>query len=108
MPSIRRTLATLSSTTRILAFRISAALTMELLILNRLVCREFQRPFESIHELLDPDRFRQITEKSSLQALLAVTRHRIRAEGHHRDVRCGGVSAQDAQSFDAADAGKID
>src|SRR5579864_3015343 len=112
MPSIRRTLASLSSTTRILAFRISAELSMNLrpdsYALADLMSREFQRHVQRIHELTDLDRLGEIPEESRLQPLIDVARHCIRAESDHRDVRRGRVLAKDFQSFETTDAGQID
>src|ERR1700694_2495185 len=97
MPSISRTLASLSSTTRIVAFRMSAELTMDLLALNDLLRREHQGLFQSVHKLTDLDRFGQIPEESSLQALLDVARHRICTESNHGDVRGCRIFPKDFQ-----------
>src|ERR1700693_2961428 len=108
MPSMRRTLASLSSTTRILAFRISAELTMtfvlNLLALTDLLSRAFQCYVQSIHELIDLDWFGEIPEESCLQALLDVAWHCIRTQGNHGDGRRRLVCAQDFQGFDTTDA----
>src|SRR5580700_16110 len=107
MPSSRRTLASLSSTTRILALRISAALTTAFapirLVRPRLFC-EFQRPIQRIHELIDLDGFGEIAEKSRKQALLDVAGHGIRTERHYRNVRGGRIFTEDFQGFYTADA----
>src|SRR5580658_2797411 len=115
MPSINRTLASLSSTTRIFAFSMS----VELIILrtgprpglfawNDLLRREFQGLFQRIHELTDLDRLGEIAEEAGLQAPLDVARHGICAEGDHWDVHRCGVSTKDFEGFNAADAGEID
>src|SRR5208282_3695362 len=110
MPSISRVLASLSSTTRILAARISAEVTIRpnLFDLHDFLRREFQRLFERSHELSDLDGFGQIPEKSSLQTFFDIARHGVGAEGDYGDVCRHRVRAEDLESFDAADAGKID
>src|SRR5687767_13439867 len=106
MPSIRRRLASLSSTTRILAFKISADLTMAFDSLG-LAC-EFQGNVQRIYELIHLDRLCEISEESCSQTLFDVPRHRICAESNHGYVRSGRVFAKDFQSVDTADAGQID
>src|SRR6185369_8634511 len=112
MPSSRRILASLSSTTRILAFRISDALTMPFVLISfglaGRLSREFERNVQRFHELIDLDRFGEIPEKSCQHTLLNVAWHRIGAEGNDGDVRRRRIFAKDFQSFDTADAGQID
>src|SRR5580693_1182985 len=109
MPSISRTLASLSSTTRILAFRISAAVTMalnpSLFALMDLLCREFQRYVQRGHELIHLDWFGQVPEESGLKAFFNVARHCIRTQSNNRNVGGGRIGAKDPERFDAADAG---
>src|ERR1700761_5718330 len=98
MPSSKRTLASLSSTIRILALRMSLSLSIG----------EFQRDVERVHKLLDLDRLRKIPKESGLQAFLDVSRHCVGAESYDRDVGCSLVLTKNLQGFDAADPGQID
>src|SRR5579864_4632464 len=112
MPSSKRTLASLSSTTRILAFRMSAEVTMDLgpdsFGVAGLLPGEFQCSVQGMHELVDLDWFGEIPEESCLQALFDVARHGIGTEGNHGNVRRCRVTAKDAQGIDTTDAGQID
>src|SRR3954471_1623849 len=99
MPSIRRILASLSSTTRILALRMSAVLTMAFFPISsgsdRRFSGGFQRHVEGIHELIDSYRFGEIPEESRQQAFLNIAGHCIGAECNHGNVRRGRVVAKD-------------
>src|SRR2546421_7422016 len=103
MPSSKRRLASLSSTTRILAFRISAELINGL----RPSC-ELQSYIQCTHELVDIDRFSEVPEESRLQALLNIARHRICAEGDDGDMRRRWILAENLQSFNSTDPRQID
>src|SRR5580692_88352 len=102
MPSIRRTLASISSTTRILAFRMSTALTMS--------CfgGEFERDSQGLHELVDSDWFCQVSEEASLETFFDVAWHGVGAEGDHGDMRGSRIFTKDVKGVDAADAREID
>src|SRR5665647_25424 len=112
MPLSRRTLASRSSTTRILAFRMSVGLTIDLCPDSYgergPLSSEFQGDIQRLHELIDLDWLGEIPEEPGLQTLLDVARHGVGAEGHHRDVRRGRVLAKNSQGFDAADARQVD
>src|SRR4051812_19992215 len=109
MPFSNWTLASRSSTIRIRAFRMSAWLTINFVraSLSGPASRagEFQRGVERMHELVDPDGLGQIAEEARLQTFFDIAGHGVGAEGHHGNVGGGRIVAQDAQGFDAADAG---
>src|SRR5437879_10391783 len=89
MRSSRRTLASRSSTIRILAPRISDRSTIHWSFhfpIHSAFCI-FQRHIQRLHELIDLDRLGEIAEESRLQARLDVARYCIGAEGEDRDVR---------------------
>src|ERR1043166_7857178 len=98
MPSIKRRLTSISSTTRIPAFRMSAEPIMappDSFGVSSRLRGEFERYVQRIHELMDLDRFGEIAEKSSQQALLDVARHGIRTQGDHGDMLRSRVLAKD-------------
>src|SRR3990170_5039249 len=111
MPSSRRTLAGLSSTTRILAFRMSAERSTDFrprsFALTGRLSREFQRHVQRGHELVDVDRLGEIPEEPGLQAPLDIKWHRIGTEGNDGNVRRCRVFTQDFQGVEAVDAGQV-
>src|SRR4051812_39289263 len=111
MPSSRRTFASLSSTTRILAFRISVELIMRFRLdssgLSSRLRRELQRDVQGLHELMNPDGLGEISEEPGLQALFNVARHCVGADGDDGDVCGGRVRSKDPQGVDAADTRQI-
>src|ERR1035438_3656466 len=112
MPSSRRTLASRSSTTRILALRISAEFTMAyrpvLFAMTGLLPGKLHHCVQSLRELIHPDGFGEIAEESGLQALLDVAWHGVGTEGNHGNVRRFWVFAKNPQGFNATDARQID
>src|SRR5258706_9767789 len=109
MRSSRRTLASRSSTIRILAARISDRSTIHwFLHLIHPAFYIFQRHIQRLHELIDLDGLGEIAEESRLQARLDVPRYRVGAECEDRDVSRCRVVAQDHHGLGAADAGQID
>src|SRR5438128_2566869 len=96
-----------------LALRISADVIMLCVIgssgqSSSLLYREFKRPVQGIHKLIDLDWFREIPEESGLQTLFDVARHSIRTERDYGNVRGQRVLAKDFERFNTADSGQID
>src|SRR5687768_11939213 len=110
MPWSRRIFTSLSSTIRILAFKISDKLTMPFALTSfaHRLFREFQRCIQRTHELIHLYWLGEIAEESSLQTLFDITWNCIRAESDDGNVRRRRILAKDFQSFDPTDTWKID
>src|SRR5437016_5684583 len=63
---------------------------------------------ERIHELINLDWFRQISEESGLQTLVDVARHCIRAERNDGHVSRCCVFMQNSERLEAADVRQVD
>src|SRR6267154_5568315 len=93
MRSSRRTLASRSSTIRILAPRISERSTIHRsfhFLIHPAFCI-FQRHVQRLHELVDPDRLGEIAKESRLQARLDVARYCVGAQSEDRDVSANAI-----------------